>query len=162
LKNIPKDVKPYLDCFTVIPVGHDGHQHLDALIQRLSPGLGYQDPGLSDYDIILGLKKPKAGWKIDIPWQPVMTLFLWQISHYRIREWETGSEIDLAWQLINALTKAAQRKGKPSSSPHRMTPERCLFCFLLLIYANQWLVEQNIHSLRSLHLKLSRRRPKSM
>ena len=125
LSNIPDDVEPYLDCFTVVPVGYDAQYHLDALIQRLSPGLGYQDPELSDYDIILAVKKPargpKAGWKIDISWRPVMTLFLWQISHYKIKAWETGSEIHLAWKLINALT---QQKGK---SVHRMTPERCIF-----------------------------------
>jgi hypothetical protein len=122
--NIPDDVQPYLHCFTVVPFDDDGRQYLDGLIRRSSPGVAYQDPRLSDYDMILEARKPKAGWKINISWRAVMTLFLWQTSHYAIEDpSETDSEIALARPLVSALSDAARRqKARPRSLPRPGTP----------------------------------------
>jgi hypothetical protein len=88
----------------------DGKQYLDRQnqIRRLSPSKAYYEPMLPECTFIINVNRPKPGWKIDIPWNVVLTFFLWQIDTLNPRDLildETGidSEMALARSLLEQL-----------------------------------------------------------
>jgi hypothetical protein len=68
---------------------------------------------LPEYNIIFNINRPKPGWKIDIPWHVVLTLFLWQIDTLGLPDLDelgVDSEMALACELLEKLKSAEQHR----------------------------------------------------